>query len=88
MYPAGTASRADEFVKDSVLYIWAVEDGMALCRLWRAVDGRKTEVARFVGDNKRARDGLLLVGEDEWVDWVVVGMTCVAVLNRLDSFRA
>jgi len=88
VYPAGTAARADLFVKDSVLYIWDVEDGMTLCRLWRAVDGSKTEVARFVGANKRAKNGLLLVGEDESVDEVVVGMTCVAVLNRLDSFRA
>lgn len=88
VYPAGTAARADEFVKDSVLYVWDVEEGRKGCRLFRAADGKRTEVARFVGASKRARDGVLLIGEDEQVDWVVVGVTCVAVLNRLDSFRA
>ncbi|KAJ5808819.1 hypothetical protein N7474_010088 [Penicillium riverlandense] len=46
MRPAGTTARADEFVKDSVLYFWDVLDGRKLCKLYRAIEGKRTEIAR------------------------------------------
>lgn len=93
LHPAGFAARADEFVKDSVPYFWDMleEDGRRLCKLYRARDGKKVEIARFVGKNVRARDGVLLLGAEEGkegVDEVVVMLTLVGVLNRSESFRA
>ncbi|GAB1317940.1 hypothetical protein MFIFM68171_08150 [Madurella fahalii] len=88
--PAGVATRADEFVKDSVPYFWDVVDGRRLCKLYRAMDGKKVEIARFVGDGARARDGVLVVAGqgEEGVDEIVVMLTLVGVLNRSESFRA
>jgi hypothetical protein len=50
------------------------------------MEGRKVEVARFVGESVRAREGVLLVVGD--VDEVVVMVTFLGVLMRVDSFRA
>ncbi|KAK3394984.1 hypothetical protein B0H63DRAFT_63113 [Podospora didyma] len=87
LHPAGFMMRSDEFVKDSVPYFWDVLDGRKLCKLYKAVEGKKCEIARFIGASARDRDGVLLV-DDAQLDEVVVGLTCVAVLNRSDSFRA
>lgn len=80
------AARADEFVKDSVPYFWDLVDGRKLCRLFRALDGKKVEVARFLGENVRAQEGVLMVSEG--IDEVVAMLTFFGVLNRVDSFRA
>ena len=74
-------------------YFWDLLDGRRLCKLYRAVDGKKVEIARFVGESVRARDGVLLVaggdGDGEGgADEVVVMLTLVGVLNRSESFRA
>lgn len=87
MCPAGMAARADEFVKDSVLYFWDILDGRKLCKLYRATGGKRTEIARFVGPHARARDGVLFM-DGEQLNEVVVGLSCVAMLNRSESFRA
>ncbi|KAK5652328.1 hypothetical protein OQA88_10678 [Cercophora sp. LCS_1] len=84
--PASAASRADEFVKDSVPFFWDLIDGRKLIKLYRALDGKKVEVARFLGENVRAQEGVLLVGEG--VDDVVAVLTVFGALNRLESFRA
>ncbi|KAK0643011.1 hypothetical protein B0T16DRAFT_415083 [Cercophora newfieldiana] len=92
LHPAGFATKADEFVKDSVPYFWDVLDGRRLCKLYKATEGRRVEVGRFVGEGVRAREGVLLIeGEGnagEGVDEVVVGVTFLGVLMRVDSFRA
>ncbi|KAK4444451.1 3-phosphoshikimate 1-carboxyvinyltransferase [Podospora aff. communis PSN243] len=88
LHPASFASKTDEFVKDSVPYFWDMVEGRKLCKLYRAMEGKKVEVARFVGENVRAREGVLLVEDGKGVDWVVVMVTFLAVLMRVDSFRA
>lgn len=86
LHPAGAASKADEFVKDSVAYFWDLIDGRKLCKLYRALDGKKVEVARFLGENVRASEGVLLISEG--IDDVVAMLTVFGVLNRSESFRA
>jgi hypothetical protein len=85
--PAGFMARADEFVKDSIPYFWDIADGRKLCVCHVANDGKRVEVARFLGHSSRGHDGLLVV-DGEALDEVVAALTCVAVLNRNDSFRA
>jgi hypothetical protein len=88
LHPASFTSKTDEFVKDSVPYFWDTVNGRKLCKLYRAMEGKKVEVARFVGEDVRAREGVLLVEEGKGVDEVVVMVTFLAVLMRVDSFRA
>ncbi|KAH7029154.1 uncharacterized protein B0I36DRAFT_363733 [Microdochium trichocladiopsis] len=101
--PVGMSSRDDYFVKDSILYFWAVNDltpteavsrgsqsdrgpRCSCSRLYKVVDGKRLEVARFWTKKHRDREGLFLV-DDEQVDIVVAGATCVIVATRVDSFR-
>ncbi|KFY05078.1 hypothetical protein O988_00280 [Pseudogymnoascus sp. VKM F-3808] len=85
--PAGMMSRADEFVKDSIPYYWDILDGRKLCKLYKVMDGKRVEIAHFLGENARARDGVLLL-DGEQLDEVVACLTCVVMLNRSESFRA
>ncbi|KAJ9145379.1 hypothetical protein NKR23_g5267 [Pleurostoma richardsiae] len=98
MRPVGIGRRAHVFVQESVPYFWDVEEGAeaggsgrCVCRLFKVItageDGQKKrrEIARFVARRSRDREGVLLLDGDA-ADEVVVGLTCVALLNRLDSF--
>ena len=87
--PTGMGQRADFFVKDSVLYFWDMPDAGRLCQLFKVVGDKRREIARFVGKRSRLstdKSGVLLLDEEQ-ADEVVVVLTCVAVLNRSDSFR-
>ncbi|KAI0382795.1 hypothetical protein F5Y04DRAFT_43849 [Hypomontagnella monticulosa] len=89
MRPTGIGTRADIFVKESVPFFWEMFNGPAggrIDKLFKVVDGKRVEVARFVAKHMRDREGALFLDE-ALVDEVVAGVTCVAVLNRLDSFR-
>jgi hypothetical protein len=61
-------------------------DGGKLCKLYKAVDGKRSEVARFVGKDTRDRSGVVLIDEES-VDEVVALVTLAATLNRVESFR-
>jgi len=84
--PARIRSRADKFVLEGVSFFWDVLEGTRRCELSKFVDGKRTEVGRFVAANAREREGVLLVDGNE-VDRIVAALTCVAVLNRVDAFR-
>jgi hypothetical protein len=86
--PAGMASREDMFVKDSIPYFWDVQlDEGKTCKLYKAAGGERIEIGRFLTKSARDRDGVLLL-DDSQIGEVVGYLTCVAMLNRLDSFRA
>ena len=87
--PTGIGSRADVFVKESVPFFWEMVGGPSggrVDKLFRVVDGKRVEVARFFAKHMRDHEGVLFL-DRAMVDEVVAGVTCVAVLNRLDSFR-
>lgn len=102
MKPVGCGSRAEMFVQDSVPYFWemrsapwgAGSDGKKtvafassrVCELWKVVEGKRVLVGRFVGRRARDREGVLVVDESG-VDIVVAGVTCAALLKRIDSFE-
>jgi len=84
--PVHPASRADEFVIESVPFLWDVVDGRRRCELTKVLDGTRVEVGRFVAESPRDKSGVLLVDSRE-IDEILAALTCVAVLNRMDSFR-
>ncbi|KAE9367304.1 hypothetical protein N431DRAFT_513597 [Stipitochalara longipes BDJ] len=84
--PAGMLRREDVFVKDSIPYIWDVLDAFALCKLYKVMDSKRVEVARYTAKHSRDSTGVLVVDGKE-VDLVVAVMTWLAVLKRSDSFR-
>ncbi|KAI2636506.1 hypothetical protein GGS26DRAFT_498825 [Hypomontagnella submonticulosa] len=89
MRPTGVGTRTDIFVKESVPYFWEMFNGPAggrIDKLFKVEDGKRVEVARFVAKHMRDREGALFL-DGAMVDEVVAAVTCVAVLNRLDSFR-
>lgn len=90
--PVGIGARADWFVKDSIPYFWdqvhvGLAGGQTVYKLFKAVDGKRIEVARF--ESLRARDkfGVLWLDVGQ-VDEVVACVTLVATINRVESFRA
>ncbi|KAH8662618.1 hypothetical protein BX600DRAFT_437990 [Xylariales sp. PMI_506] len=87
MRPAGIASRADEFVHNSVPFFWEQTRRHQLMQLFKAADGKRVEVARFIGKKPSAKDGVLLLDEDQ-IDRLIAVITCVAELHRVESFRA
>lgn len=90
--PVGVGARADWFVRDSVPYFWdlvhvGLAGGQTVYKLFKAVDGKRVEVARFEALRARDRSGVLWLDEGE-VDEVVACATVVATINRVESFRA
>lgn len=100
--PLSHRSRAQSFTKDSVPYFWDTSSSagsdtafwskpMALSgrlSLWKAVAGKKFELARYESASGRFDLGGLLVLEDREVDALVATLTLVAVLGQNDSFLA
>lgn len=89
MKPMGPGSRADIFVKGSTPYFWdrdAMEGGGEGARLFKAINGMKSEVGRYVKQNSRKRGCVLSVNEGE-IDAVLAVLTCVAGIKTLASFR-
>ncbi|KAK3318878.1 hypothetical protein B0H66DRAFT_558339 [Apodospora peruviana] len=107
MRPTGVGSRADVFVKDSLLFFWEpVAHGQrARYVLWKGTAGEEESRQREVvgvyalvahhghghwhgesGKKRKGRRGVLVV-DDSKVDKVVAVLTCVATVNRVESFR-
>lgn len=101
MKPVDFGSRAMVFTQDKVPYFWDMwsgpwgetETGIAgtwtgrrVCELWKVVDGERVLVARFLGRRARDREGTLVIDESG-VDIVVAGITCAALLKRVDTFE-
>ncbi|KAH8879012.1 hypothetical protein GQ53DRAFT_856611 [Thozetella sp. PMI_491] len=88
MKPTSTGKRTYGFIQESVPFFWDMEDkaGARKCTLWKAINGRRREVARFEAKRARDREGILAVDE-QGVSAVVAGLTCIALLNRVDSFE-
>ncbi|KAJ9165551.1 hypothetical protein NKR19_g274 [Coniochaeta hoffmannii] len=90
--PVGVGARADWFVKDSVPYFWdlvhvGLAGGQTVYELFKGVDGKRVQVARFEALRARDRSGILWVDGDG-ADEAVVCVTLVATINRVESFRA
>jgi hypothetical protein len=84
--PVSHWSRADEFIVESVPFVWDFVDGTKRCELSKVVDGTRVEVGRFVAGSHTDKVGVLVVDGRE-VDELLAALTCVAVVNRDDSFR-
>jgi hypothetical protein len=56
-------------------------------KLFKAVDGKRVEVARFEALRARDKCGVLWL-DDGQVDAVITCVTLVATINRVESFRA
>jgi hypothetical protein len=82
--PARIGSQADEFLLDGVPFFWGLLEGTRRLELSKVVDGKRCEVGRFVSVNTSEKEGVLLVDGNE-VDRIVAALTCVTVLNRVDS---
>lgn len=102
MRPAGAFSPTDYFVHDGVSFLWEMIDlegpgygqTQRVCRLFKATEGKRREVTRFMMERRWDKNHGVLVlqapnSEGEGgVDEIVACVTCVATVHRVESFRA
>ena len=95
--PVSVKRRAQTFVKDSVLHIWAPASGASVSRdnagsgklsLFKAVASKQIESARYESVSGKFELGGLLVLEEREVDALVAVLTVVDVLGQNDAFYA
>jgi hypothetical protein len=86
--PLSVARRAQSFIKDSATYVWETSGRFKSGRmsLYKAIGGKKIEVARYESDSSAFTAGGPLVLETREVDELVALLTCMAVLNQRDAF--
>lgn len=83
MKPVGAFRRTNGFVKDSIQYFWDKHDNIAM--LTKVVGEMRVEVAKFGAKHTWDKGGVLALDTAN-VDEVVAVITCVALLQQLDSF--
>lgn len=93
--PISYMSRAQSFVQDSVPYSWEISTTAATSvttakklHLFKAVAGKKFEIARYSTEDGKFGLGGLLVFDDTEIDSLVVSLTLIGVLTQNDSFFA
>lgn len=80
----GIGRRSYMFVKDSVPYFWDMDNGKRGC-LHKVVDGKRRRVGELGLRHSYERDCVLVL-DSSALDMIVAVASCVAVMNRLDSF--
>jgi len=83
MKPVSIGSRAEGFVKDSVQYFWDKQDKIAT--LSKVMGDKRVHIAKFGAKHNYDKGGVLAL-DTQQIDAVVAMITCVALLQQLDSF--
>ena len=86
--PLSAFRRAQSFVSDSVTYAWETAGRFKSSRmsLYKAIGGKKIEVARYESESGGFTAGGPVVLVTTEVDELVGLLTCMAVLNQRDSY--
>jgi len=82
MKPVGMGRRAEGFVKDSVLYFWDKKENIAM--LTKVIGDKRVEIAKFGAKHTYDKGGILALDTTQ-LDEIIVLITCVTLLNQLDS---
>jgi hypothetical protein len=83
MKPISIGRRAEGFTKDSTLYFWDKVDNIAV--LTKVVGEKRVEIAKFGAKHGYDKGGALALDTAQ-LDELVTVITCVALLQQLDSF--
>lgn len=86
--PLSVARRAQSFVSDSATYAWETAGRFKSSRmsLYKAIGGKKIEVARYESESGGFTAGGPVVLVAKEVGELVALLTCMAVLNQRDSY--
>ena len=86
--PLSVARRAQSFISDSATYAWETAGRFKSSRmsLYKAIAGKKIEVARYESESGGFTAGGPVVLGTKEVDDLVALLTCMAVLNQRDSY--
>jgi len=86
--PLNYFRRAQSFVSDSTTYAWETAGRFKSSRmsLYKAIVGKKIEVARYESESGGFTAGGPVVLATKEVDELVALLTCMAVLNQRDSY--
>ncbi|KAH8896190.1 hypothetical protein GQ53DRAFT_13691 [Thozetella sp. PMI_491] len=84
MKPTGIGHSDEIFKKDDDIYFWHMRGNMEGV-LYKVVHGRRLQIGEFRARQTTQKDCVLIVNSDQ-LDEVVAIMSCVALLNRIDSF--
>lgn len=85
MKPVGAGQKEQIFAKDSVPYFWDMEGGKH-GTLYKVIDGKRVKIAEFAARHGYDKDCVLVL-DVEQLNEVVTIASCVALLNRMDSFE-
>lgn len=83
MKPVSMGRRVEGFTKDSVLYFWDKVDNIAV--LTKVIGDKRVEIAKFGAKHGYDKGGTLALDTAQ-LDELVAVITCVALLQQLDSF--
>jgi hypothetical protein len=84
MRPVAINSAEEAFVKDSVLYFWEC-DSAKKRTLTKVVSGSRIEIGKYETKHERTKEGILVLDSSQLNDVVAV-LSCIALLNQVDSF--
>src|SRR5271168_1587155 len=86
--PLSVARRAQSFISDSATYAWETAGRFKSSRmsLYKAIGGKKIEVARYESESGGFTAGGPVVLVTKEVDDLVALLTCMAVLNQRDYY--